>query len=149
MNGPLARLPDPRMIPRWAAPAKRPAAEPTETTLVDPPAGDADEPGVRPFLVTGGRTQPLRDGLRIHTMLSAPPAALHAPLRFELRRIVELCQQPQSVAEVAAGLRVPVGVARILVADLVNARHIRCHDQNEQDLGLDVIERIRDHVQAL
>jgi hypothetical protein len=142
-------LPDPRMIPRCAAPATRPPVEPTETTLVDPPAGAADEPRVRPFLVTGGRTQPLRDGLRVHTMLSAPPAALHAPLRFELRRIVELCQQPQSVAEVAANLRIPVGVARILVADLVNAHHIRCHDQNEQDLGLDVIERIRDHVQAL
>ena len=82
-------------------------------------------------------------------MLTAPPGALHAPLRFELRRIVELCQEPRSVAEVAAGLGVPVGVARVLIADLVNGGYVKCHDQNQEDLAVDVIERIRDRVLAL
>ena len=54
---------------------------------------DAEEPVVRPFMLTGGRTQPLTDGLRIETQLRAAPAALSAPLRFEARRIVELCQR--------------------------------------------------------
>ena len=151
MTDPGARLPDPRMIPRWMAPASRPPAAQDETTLTGPPpAGvSVDETLVRPFFVTGGRTQPLHDGLRIQTVLTAPPGALHAPLRFELRRIVELCQEPRSVAEVAAGLGVPVGVARVLIADLVNGGYVMCHDQNQEDLAVDVIERIRDRVRAL
>lgn len=144
-----ARLPDPRMIPHWTRPAAWAAPAPPETTLTEPVPADTDQIVVRPFLVTGGRTQPLHDGLRVHTMLSAPPAALHAPLRFELRQIVELCQQPSSVAEVAAGLRVPLGVARVLIADLVNGHYVRCHDQDEEDLAVEVIERIRDRVRAL
>lgn len=140
------RLPDPRMIPRWTAPTSRRPPPRTESTVTDPPV---EEPLIRPFFVTGGRTQPLRDGLRIHTMLTAPPGALHAPLRFELRRIVELCQQPRSVAEVAANLAVPIGVARVLIADLVTGGYLACHDQDEEDLGVDVIERIRDRVRAL
>ena len=113
-------------------------------------AGAMMEPTrVRPFLLTAGRTRPTHEGLRMHTVLTAPVAALHAPLRFELRRIVELCREPRSVAEVASGLRVPVGVARVLVADLVNGGYLMCHDQNEEELAVDVIERIRDRVRTL
>jgi hypothetical protein len=119
--------------------------------------GDTDaseEPGegdvfVRPFYVTGGRTRPVHDGLRLHTLVTAPPAALHAPLRFELRRIVELCQRPISVAEIAAGLSVPVGVARVLIADLVASGHAACHDQDEDAISLELIERIAQRVRAL
>lgn len=39
-------------------------------------------------------------------------------LRFEQARIVDLCQWPVSVAEIASELEVPVGVARVLVSDL-------------------------------
>lgn len=149
MTGPKTRLPDPRTTPRVLAFASRRLHELAETTLTEPVPEETDQVVVRPFLVAGGRTQPVYEGLRIHTMLTASPAALHAPLRFELRRIVELCQQPRSVAEVAAGLRVPVGVARVLVADLVNDNYLTCHDHNEEALAVDVIERIRDRVRAL
>jgi hypothetical protein len=107
----------------------------------------ADTTLVRPFLVTGGRTRPLRDGLRIESLVSAQPAALSAPLRFELRRIVELCQQPRSVAEIAVRLGVPLGVARVLVADLVSGGYATC--QEAAEIPIDVIERIRDRVRAL
>ena len=76
-------------------------------------------------MVTGGRTRPLQDGLRSSRWSRRCPAALSAPLRFELRRIVELCQRPRSVAEVAVALRVPLGVARVLVADLVTSGLVR------------------------
>ncbi len=102
---------------------------------------------IRPFMVTGGRTQPLQDGLRIESMVSAFPAALSAPLRFELRRIVELCQKPRSVAEIAVGLGVPLGVARVLIADLLTSGLVRAEEQSE--LSIDIIERIRDRVRAL
>lgn len=164
-------LPEPRRIPPWLAPsvgAPPPAEPPAEPPAApagrpaDPAPGPADpRPGtdpepedaiadallVRPFLVTGGRTQPLRDGLRVDTLVSAQPAALSAPLRFELRRIVEVCQTPLSVAEVAVRLGLPLGVARVLIADLVTGGYASCAEPAE--LSIDIIERIRDRVRAL
>ncbi|RDI54643.1 DUF742 domain-containing protein [Nocardia mexicana] len=138
------RLPDRRMIPLnqpapWSDPlgaARQPDAD-----------GAADEPVVRPFLMTGGRTTPLIDGLRIETLVHATPAALSAPLRFEQQTVVRLCQHPHSVAEIAAALRVPVGVARVVVSDLVAAGHASVHTADE--LSTAAIERIRDLVRAL
>ena len=143
------RVPDPRMIPRPELQADQPNAGsgPAGANASADPA-DADN-FVRPFYLTGGRTLPLHDGLRLHTLVMAPPAALHAPLRFELRRIVELCQKPLSVAEIAAGLDVPVGVTRVLIADLIAGGHVSCHDQDEDALSVEQIERIAQRVRAL
>lgn len=138
------RLPDPRMIqvnqaPSWFAPST-PVPEPE-------PAPSPGESFVRPFIVTNGRTMPLRDDLRIETLVVADPAALSAPLRFELQTVVRLCQQPRSVAEVAATLRVPLGVAKVVVGDLMAAGHVTAHQPTE--LAVATIERIRDLVRAL
>ncbi|GAA3392550.1 DUF742 domain-containing protein [Cryptosporangium minutisporangium] len=120
-----------------------------------PPAGrpgaatPADEdPVVRPFVLTGGRTVPLRDGLRIETQLQTTPSALAAPLRFESRRIVELCQAPKSMADLSAALRAPLAVVRILVSDLLGAGHLRT-DAPVGAFTPALIERIRDRVRAL
>ncbi|MER7166927.1 DUF742 domain-containing protein [Micromonospora sp. NPDC000207] len=140
------RLPDPRMIPHWTPtpPSDDPGAGPRHRDLTEEPE---DQAVVRPFLLTGGRTRPVQDGLRVETILSAQPAALSAPLRFEARRIVELCQRPTSVADVAVGLRVPLGVTRVLVADLLTEGYLRREEQGE--LSVAMIERIRDRVRAL
>jgi hypothetical protein len=144
------------MIPVWQAPPPTPRhAQPEwdQPRAGPEPAGPADDrvPDddvlVRPFLLTGGRTRPLRDGLRVETLVSARPAALSAPLRFERRRIVELCQAPKSVAEIAVRLAVPLGVARVLVADLATEGFVSCTEPTE--LPIEVIERIRDRVRAL
>ncbi|GAA4863819.1 DUF742 domain-containing protein [Kitasatospora sp. NPDC048365] len=99
---------------------------------------------VRPFVVTAGRTRPVREELRIETLVSAAPAALSAPLGFERHRIVELCQYPRSVAELAALLPVPLGVARVLVADLAAERYVTVHEQLAGDPSVALLERIRD-----
>ena len=143
------RLPDPRMIPPWAPPAPgRP--EPVAGSRSEPEPDDEpaeDDLFIRPFFVTGGRTRPLQDGLRIETIVSAQPAALSAPLRFERRQIVELCQRPLSVAEVAVRLGMPLGVTRVLVGDLVTEGYVSFSQPAE--LPIDVLERIRDRVRAL
>lgn len=133
--------PDPRMIPY----AARPSGVREEENAAEPPADDVF---VRPFMLTGGRTRPLHDGLRIETLLHAASAALSAPLRFEARRIVEICQSPHSVADLAVALRLPLGVVRVLAADLVTEGHLRIEDQLGE-LPLALIERIRDRVRAL
>lgn len=103
---------------------------------------------VRPFMLTGGRTQPVHDGLRIETQLRAVPAALSAPLRFESRRIVEMCQVPMSIADLSAALGAPMGVVRVIVADLIAEGYVLVGDV-PGELPTALIERIRDRVRAL
>lgn len=110
---------------------------------------DPDEdPVIRPFMLTNGRTQPLHDGLRIETLLYAAPAALSAPLRFESRRIVELAQSPKSVADLSVALRAPLGVVRVIVADLITQGYLTVQE-SVGELSTSLIERIRDRVRAL
>lgn len=84
---------------------------------------------VRPYALTGGRTR-FGQVLLVETLISSlyqPPGA-SAPLFPELERICELCQgQMRSVAEVSALLRLPLGVVRVWVSDLVDAGRIRVH----------------------
>ena len=138
------RLPDPRMIPTYRSSTR---SESSGTTEVGAETQTAEEGVLRPFIVTAGRTRPLLDGLRIETMIYALPAALSAPLKFERRQIVRLCQTPLSVAEIAAALKLPLGVARVLIGDLVAGNFVSAHQPSE--LPLHVIERIRDLVRAL
>ncbi|GAB3677489.1 hypothetical protein GCM10027589_47690 [Actinocorallia lasiicapitis] len=145
------RMPDPRMIE--VREEQRRVVLPSSPTVPVPTAEDVDDHGVivRPFVLTGGRTRPVDERLRVETLVSASPAALSAPLTFERRQIVQMCQRPVSVAEVAGALGVPVGVARVLIADLVAERLVTVHDH----LGLadarsrSVLERIREGVRAL
>ncbi len=141
-------LPDPRMIQRsrprsWFEP------EMLEDVAADFEQADqkAADRFLRPFIMTEGRTRPLHEGLRVETLVHALPSALSAPLRFERRQIVELCQTPLSLAEIAAALHVPLGVARVLVADLATSNLVSFAEPEE--LPTSVIERIRDLVQAL
>ena len=139
------RMPDPRMIPQWRAP--RPARH--ETAASDPGGAepDADETLVRPFLITSGRTQPTRSDLRVETLVECEPEAARQGLRFESQTITEVCRSPRSVAEIAVRLKVPLGVARVLIADLITAGQLRI--PQTQDIGIDLLERIRDRVRAL
>jgi hypothetical protein len=140
------RLPDPRMIPPWRNAATGPSE--VDGGRHQSTAPDYDDVPVRPFMLTGGRTRPLHDGLRIETLLHAAPAALSAPLRFESRHIVELCQAPMSIADLSVALKVPLGVVRVIVADLVTDGYLRIEEQLGE-LPIALIERIRDRVRAL
>ncbi|MEU6278077.1 DUF742 domain-containing protein [Streptomyces populi] len=75
----------------------------------------------RPYAMTGGRTRP-RYQLAIEALVftTAAPQPLDALLP-EHQRICDLCRETKSVAEISALLSIPLGVARILVADLVEA----------------------------
>ncbi|MEV7616941.1 DUF742 domain-containing protein [Streptomyces sp. NPDC089799] len=108
---------------------------------------DDDALFVRPFIMTGGRVEPLHDGLRLETLVVAAAGAQTETLEFERRRIVALCAEPATVAEVATRIGVPLGVAKVLIADLVVGGLLVC--QQPKELPLHVLERIRDHVRAL
>lgn len=78
---------------------------------------------VRPYILTGGRTEPSNRELAFETLVAttAYGTAAYRTLDHEQATIVALCQVYQSVAEIAARTRVPIGVARVLVSDLADA----------------------------
>ncbi|MEU5565660.1 MULTISPECIES: DUF742 domain-containing protein [Micromonospora] len=76
---------------------------------------------VRPYAVTRGRTEP-RQEIALEAVLMATPTQV-AESRFaghDKHRIATVCDgRAQSMAEIAAYTRMPLGVARVLVADMV------------------------------
>jgi hypothetical protein len=92
---------------------------------------DADEPLVRPYTITSGRTTSERDDLTLITLVTAIPEvsseAGHGLRRMqpEHRTIVDLCKRPMAVAEVASALDLPVSVTKILIGDLIGAGQVR------------------------
>lgn len=85
------------------------------------------QPLVRPYAMTGGRTRPryqLAIEALVHTTADASRLQGQLP---EHQRICRLCYEIKSVAEISALLSIPLGVARILVADLAEAGLVAIH----------------------
>ncbi|MGW0813053.1 DUF742 domain-containing protein [Streptomyces viridiviolaceus] len=82
-------------------------------------------PLVRPYAMTGGRTRSGPAGVRFDlislvTLDPGAPGADETALGPEHRALIDLCRtETQSVAELAAGADLPVGVVRVLLGDLV------------------------------
>jgi hypothetical protein len=108
---------------------------------------------VRPYMLTGGRTSSSLGVFELH----APALALITPDQLgrggtpEGRRIIELCQTPMSVAELAARLPAPVGVVRVLVGDLVVGRmlHVRQTDDRAEHRDVALLERLLEGIRAI
>ncbi|MEU2562174.1 DUF742 domain-containing protein [Streptomyces longispororuber] len=95
---------------------------------------------VRPYSLTGGRTR-FGHVLLVETFVAATAALEAAGERREvgrgdapasrvmpeLRAIVELCRRMRTVAEVAALLKMPLGVVRVLLSDLADQGRIRVY----------------------
>lgn len=81
---------------------------------------------VRPYALTSGRTRPAVE-LALEALIQAlPHSADHQRELDDVNAaIVALCQESPSVAEIAARVGMPLGVARVLVADLVEAGHLQ------------------------
>ncbi|MFG1930368.1 DUF742 domain-containing protein [Mycobacterium sp. NPDC048908] len=91
---------------------------------------DADEPQlVRPYTLTAGRTDS-----RVHLPLEAPVETVSSPPKpprwpgNDVRgQILAMSADSPSVAEIAAVLSLPLGVARVLIGDLVTQGYLRVH----------------------
>jgi hypothetical protein len=78
--------------------------------------------GVRAYAITGGRAH-ASIVLEFETMLQATPDGREAAtsLKFERAQILALCQsEVLSVAELSARIHVPIGVVRVVAADLLS-----------------------------
>ncbi|MGH4006646.1 MAG: DUF742 domain-containing protein [Pseudonocardiaceae bacterium] len=89
---------------------------------------EVSAPAARPYTWTGGRTSPVFD-LAVETLVStsAHGRDMAALTSVEHRAVAELCRDPRSVAEVAALLSLPLGVARVLLGDMAGIGLVVVH----------------------
>jgi hypothetical protein len=102
---------------------------PTEPPA-EPPVDDfGDEAAmVRPYAWTRGRTRANYD-LKLETLVSTTELGEDETLlpQLEHRAVSSLCRYPLSVAEVAAKLSIPLGVARVILSDMAELGLISIH----------------------
>lgn len=96
----------------------------------EPPVDDfGDEASiVRPYAWTRGRTRANYD-LKLETLVSTTDLGEDDTLlaQLEHRVVSQLCRYPLSVAEVAAKLAIPLGVARVILSDMAELGLISIH----------------------
>jgi len=133
---PVDRMPVPR------EPGARDAHAAREPGPAD---GSSSRSLVRPYAVTGGRTKP-RTQLQIEAMVTASHyEARDLPtLSPECQVILGFCRDWRSVAEISAVLRMPLGVARVLIADMAVDGLVRIHqtDHAHGRPDLNLLERV-------
>jgi hypothetical protein len=94
---------------------------------------DSTLPGLRPFVLTGGRVHGLDPDVGLETQVTARPphrgmsGEAQPSLAPEQKAIIALCQHPVSVAEISAHLHLQLGVTRVLVGDLRASGHLDVH----------------------
>ncbi len=108
-------------------------AQPAQDERVRAGSDDWSEPAVpssvvRPYTWTRGRTSPAFD-LAVETLVSTTQHGHEMAVLTseEHRSVAELCCDPRSVAEVAALLSLPLGVARVLLADMADIGLVVVH----------------------
>lgn len=85
-------------------------------------------PLVRPYAVTGGRTRS-HYAFAVEALVSTTVYGQNDLNRRlpEAAEICGLCNELRSVAEIAAHLKVPLGVARVLVGDMAEEGLVQVH----------------------
>jgi Protein of unknown function (DUF742) len=74
---------------------------------------------VRPYTVSNGRTSP-STRLDLLSMVLSTGGVPQSRLEPDHAQALALCREPASVAEIAARLRLPAIVTKVLVSDLVD-----------------------------
>lgn len=91
--------------------------------------------GVRPYVLTGGRTR-VRMELRLESLVSATAGSgVTRTDTAERAAVLEVCVWPRAVSEVAALVAVPLGVARVLIDDLVTEGRLTVHGVSSAEDG--------------
>ena len=112
-------------------------------------------PVVRPYAVTGGRTEPADvealDLLTVVVATGEPVADEPGRLTPEHRRILAMCGEQVTLVDIAAETTLPVGVVRVLLADLIlqGAVTVMRKRPAGQRTGNDVLQEILNGLRAL
>ncbi|MEV5568832.1 DUF742 domain-containing protein [Spirillospora sp. NPDC052269] len=125
---------------------------------------EAAGPVVRPYALTGGRTQYDGHDLDMVALIETAdepedPGHVHglhrggreAALDPEHEMILSLCRTPLSVVEIASDLELPLGVVRVLLGDLLDRSLVRVRRPAPvaQFPGERVLKEVIDGIRAL
>ncbi|WP_265521673.1 DUF742 domain-containing protein [Oerskovia flava] len=117
---------------------------------------------VRPYAVTGGRVRSATSDLPLEALVEVMPGAVNSfGLPPEKRAILQHAAHTYvSIAELSALLRLPLGVTRILVADLADDNYLTVHTStplnvhtghgsSNSGLSLSVLESVLNGISTL
>jgi hypothetical protein len=121
MNGPVHGEHERQSLSRPFLAGLRPT---TDTSVTETERGSTEAGAVRPYFVTQGRVHDDLSGFEtVYVLTPGGAAGLHQ-LSFEHHDIAELCRNPQSVVEISALLKLPLGVATVLTRDLATQGYL-------------------------
>ncbi|GGW56996.1 hypothetical protein GCM10010503_37840 [Streptomyces lucensis JCM 4490] len=104
---------------------------------------------VRPYTVSDGRTR-ATSHFTLVTTVRATGARTQGVFGLEHAQVLALCEQPVSVAEVAARMQVPAAVVKVLLSDLAEGGAVVAGDTRPAPTDhsarpdRDLLEAIRD-----
>lgn len=104
---------------------------------------------VRPFVMTGGRTESAHAEIRLETLVECIADLADLGLPEELAIAAACGSGPTSVAEIGAYTGLAVGVVTILVGDLLDAGAVRLHQTDPVDIEVSALSRMIERVRAL
>ncbi len=105
---------------------------------------------IRPYAITGGRTGgDVEIGLESQIQANTRASQHLGAYRWEAAKLIELVQTPMALIELAARLELPLGVARVLVADLITDGAVVLHTPVTAPAYGSLLERVLDGVRNL
>lgn len=114
-----------------------------------PAARDEDHDDVRPYFITGGRTE-ADERVQFESIVVQTRRGPAAGLGREHHALFEAAETPLSVAELSTKLKIAIGVVRVLVSDLVEGGSLLLSATSKAPAtDADLIRRVIDGVRAL
>jgi len=106
---------------------------------------------LRPYVRTGGRTHADIDLAIEALVIGVPTIRDPSEIAPQHRQVHALCAEPRSVAEIAAYSRVPIGSARVIIADMLgNGMLVQCSTESQDEApSLDLMARVREGLRNL
>lgn len=112
---------------------------------------------IRPYAITGGRTGKDLPPIALEAIVTATPKGrkMRDQLRWEASQVVDLTRGGSAVVELAARLDVPIGVVRVVVADLAKHGSVEITDPMDKpdpgasDEYTNLLRKVLDGIQSL
>jgi len=106
-------------------------------------------PLIRPYAITKGRTRPASSELDLITLVVR--SGIH-PRRLdpEYEHVLDICEVPQSVAEVGAKTGLPLGVVKVLIGDLIERNYLIFRSRQTHAMpDLEMMQKVLDGIRRL
>jgi len=139
--------------PSAAAAPQQPVAAPVDpqgATPDDDPNAASGSRLIRPYAMTGGRTTSnaeisLESQIQTSTRLNGDGTKY----RWEAAKILKLAERPMALVEIAARAEIPIGVARVVISDLVEAGAVNVQRNAPVTSYTSLLEKVLDGIRDL